>query len=141
MLVLNRDDCELKINPAFADLLEFELYKARDQRRLVAESELKTKTGVQGDTDLAIASTDPFAGGVIFSFKDPSYSFEQGGYHPVEVCINPFGNLRAILPHVTLGLLSPSLIRLRSDWVMPWFALRPLQLRTKAATLKLPQMA
>jgi len=96
MLVFDRSACVLKINPAFADLLEFELNKARLERGF-------TESSVN---DLE----DPFAGGVIFNFTDPTYSFEFGGYQPVVICINPSGELQYVTefsyvespPHIEL---------------------------------------
>jgi len=46
---------------------------------------------------------------------------------------------RAILPHEILGLLSPRFIHTRSELWGPQFVLCALQLRTKAALLKLSQ--
>jgi len=93
MLVLNREDCGLKIVSGFADLLDFELLKARDQRRLAA--------GTSGSE----SQDDPFAGGAIFSFKDPTYSAENGGFHPVEVCINALGKLQYVTDFAYVGAL------------------------------------
>jgi len=117
MLVLNREDCELKINPAFADCLEFELHQERMRRSSAGTS---IETGADTDTAKSVndvkehvvssedcaSSTpvaDPFSGGVIFSFKDPTYSFEEGGYHPVEVCINTFGKLQYVTDFAHVG--------------------------------------
>jgi len=73
MLNLDRKACALKIMPEFSDLLDAELNKARGLRK--------------------VDDSDPFAEGAVFNFKDPDDSFELGGYHPVEVCINSVGIL------------------------------------------------
>jgi len=99
MLVLDREDCTLKIHSDFADLLEFELHQARmrlSNEASVSDADVKDKSA---DVD----QDDHFAGGVIFSFKDPTYSFESGGYHPVEVCINSFGKLQYVTDFAHVG--------------------------------------
>jgi len=103
MLVLNRDDCELEINPDFADLLEFELHQTRVRRRGTGKSVNNKKAHADGNDDLSLQGDDPFAGGAIFSFKDPTYSYESGGYHPVEVCINSFGKLQYVTDFAHVG--------------------------------------
>ncbi|TXL02865.1 hypothetical protein BMR07_16740 [Methylococcaceae bacterium CS1] len=50
-------------------------------------------------------------------------------------------NRRAMLPHNILGLLSPTFIRLRSEWEMPWSPCVRLNYAKKPAPLRLPQMA
>jgi hypothetical protein len=57
---INIEDCSIPITTAFAELLEGEI----------------TKSGV-----------DP-QHGVILNFRDPDYSVESGGYHPVEIMIS-----------------------------------------------------
>ena len=34
--------------------------------------------------------------GVILNFRDPDYSAESGGYHPVEICVNSQGRIQYI---------------------------------------------
>ena len=41
--------------------------------------------------------------GVIVNFRDPGYSAEQGGYHPVEVMISPDGKIRYITDFSFVG--------------------------------------
>ncbi|TXL19224.1 hypothetical protein BMR03_09465 [Methylococcaceae bacterium HT2] len=48
---------------------------------------------------------------------------------------------RAMLPHEILGLLSPTFIRLRSEWEMPWSPCVRLNYAQNPAPLRLPQMA
>ncbi|GFO75127.1 hypothetical protein BPLS_P2157 [Bathymodiolus platifrons methanotrophic gill symbiont] len=48
---------------------------------------------------------------------------------------------RAMLPHNILGLLSPTFIRLRSEWEMPWSPCVRLNYAQNPAPLRLPQMA
>jgi len=83
MLVLNREKCVFKINSAFADLVEFELNKAQLNLKLPLET--------------------AFAGGAILVFRDPDYNYENGGYHPVEVCINHAGVLQYVTDFSHVG--------------------------------------
>ncbi|TXL18575.1 hypothetical protein BMR04_00055 [Methylococcaceae bacterium HT3] len=46
-----------------------------------------------------------------------------------------------MLPHNILGLLSPTFIRLRSEWEMPWSPCVRLNYAQNPAPLRLPQMA
>jgi len=38
-------------------------------------------------------SGNNFTNGVVINFKDPEYSAEQGGFHPVEIALNEKGRL------------------------------------------------
>jgi len=58
-----------------------------------------------GKTSGNESQDDPFADGAIFSFKDPSYSAEDGGFHPVEVCINALGKLQYVTDFSYVGAL------------------------------------
>lgn len=46
----------------------------------------------------------PASSSAIISFKDPSYSAEQGGYHPVEVFIKPDGEIMYITDFSYVGM-------------------------------------
>ena len=54
------------------------------------------------NTEIAITDKD-LSGGVILSFKDPGYSPESGGYHPVEICINWEGRIQYITDFAYVG--------------------------------------
>ena len=47
------------------------------------------------NTVLRESSSDT-SNGVILNFRDPNYSAETGGYHPVEISIDPEGNLQYV---------------------------------------------
>lgn len=70
MLKLNRKACALKILPSFAEIVDAELQKA-------------TANAENG-----------YENGVIINFRDPEYSAETGGYHPVEISLDAEGVLQ-----------------------------------------------
>jgi hypothetical protein len=41
--------------------------------------------------------------GVILNFRDPNYSAEDGGYHPVEICVNAQGRIQYITDFAYFG--------------------------------------
>ena len=41
--------------------------------------------------------------GVIINFRDPTYSVTNGGYHPVEIHVDPKGNLLSITDFAYFG--------------------------------------
>jgi len=41
--------------------------------------------------------------GVILNFRDPDYSAESGGYHPVEICVNAEGRIQYITDFAYFG--------------------------------------
>jgi hypothetical protein len=41
--------------------------------------------------------------GVILNFRDPDYSAESGGYHPVEICVNAEGRIQFITDFTYYG--------------------------------------
>lgn len=41
--------------------------------------------------------------GCIFNFRDPDYSAESGGYHPVEICIDEQGRLLYLTDFAYVG--------------------------------------
>jgi len=67
------------------------------------------KTLVLTDRLITIIETqikkDDFDGsnGVILNFKDPDYSAEAGGYHPVEIAINSEGEIQYITDFSYVG--------------------------------------
>jgi len=77
MLKINRSLCALPINPDFAAIIDAELAKADK------------------------ASPE----GCVINFRDPTYSAETGGFHPVEVSINASGVLQYITDFSYFGQL------------------------------------
>ncbi len=41
--------------------------------------------------------------GVVLNFRDPSYSAETGGYHPVEICVDGAGVLQYVTDFAYFG--------------------------------------
>ena len=41
--------------------------------------------------------------GVILNFRDPDYSAESGGYHPVEICVDAQGRIQYITDFAYYG--------------------------------------
>jgi hypothetical protein len=66
----------LTLSPAFVHLLEAEIAKANPS---------------PGD-------------GLVFNFRDPSYSVESGGYHPVEIGLDPSGRLLYVTDFAYVGM-------------------------------------
>ena len=42
--------------------------------------------------------------GIIFNFRDPSYSANSGGFHPVEICVNANGVLQYVTDFAYFGM-------------------------------------
>lgn len=53
------------------------------------------------ETDLVIAGV-PFP--VTLNFRDPSYSVDRGGFHPVEIAFDPAGCIQYITDFAYVGL-------------------------------------
>lgn len=55
-------------------------------------------------------------GGVILNFRDPEYSYESGGFHPVEICIDKQGALQYVTDFSYAGC--PPFVELAAelDW-------------------------
>jgi len=49
------------------------------------------------------ASNVDTSDGVILNFRDPDYSAESGGYHPVEICVNAEGRIQYITDFAYFG--------------------------------------
>jgi hypothetical protein len=49
------------------------------------------------------ASNVDTSDGVILNFRDPDYSAESGGYHPVEICVNAQGRIQYITDFAYFG--------------------------------------
>ena len=81
MLKINQQACALKIISAFADILDAELSKAA--------------IGLNPDC--------AFSSGAVINFRDPDYSFESGGFHPVEVYIDGLGVLQYVTDFSLVG--------------------------------------
>ena len=45
----------------------------------------------------------PQSAGVTLSFRDPNYSPERGGFHPVEICIAPGGRIQYVTDFAYVG--------------------------------------
>lgn len=60
--------------------------------------------------EMEAANRKTFRRGVVLNFKDPSYSFEEGGFHPVEVGINEEGQIIYITDFAYVG--SPPFVEL-----------------------------
>mgnify|MGYP004702643829 CR=1 FL=1 len=45
----------------------------------------------------------PQNAGVTLSFRDPDYSPERGGFHPVEICIDPRGRIQYVTDFAYVG--------------------------------------
>lgn len=54
------------------------------------------------ERELATAEPVP-ASGVILNFRDPGYSAETGGFHPVEICIRATGRIEYITDFAFVG--------------------------------------
>jgi hypothetical protein len=51
-----------------------------------------------------LATVEPVpASGVILHFRDPGYSAETGGFHPVEICIRATGRIEYITDFAFVG--------------------------------------
>lgn len=72
---IQRTDYRLKMQNAFIRILENELIK------------------------VGLVS-----GSVVFNFRDPDYSAEEGGYHPVEIAVDPGGRISYITEFVYVGM-------------------------------------
>jgi hypothetical protein len=48
--------------------------------------------------------------GVIINFKDPDYSLETGGYHPIEIMVSKTGNIQYITDFACGASAEPFLI-------------------------------
>lgn len=56
------------------------------------------------EEEIAKAAVAPSGGGVCLNFRDPDYSAEDGGYHPVEVRFEQDGTLSYITDFCFVGL-------------------------------------
>ena len=54
------------------------------------------------DKEIAASHVDT-AEGVILNFRDPDYSAESGGYHPVEICVDALGRIQHITDFAYYG--------------------------------------
>ncbi len=67
------------------------------------------------NTVLRESSADT-SNGVILNFRDPNYSAETGGYHPVEISIDPEGNLQYVTDFSYVGVLPFAELEKELDW-------------------------
>ncbi|MBF0273314.1 MAG: DUF2787 family protein [Magnetococcales bacterium] len=56
------------------------------------------------------------SGGVIVNFRDPEYSAETGGYHPVEVGIDPLGKIHYVTDFSFVGPPGYAELEKQLDW-------------------------
>ena len=56
------------------------------------------------------------SGGVILNFRDPDYSAEGGGYHPVEIGIDPAGKIHYITDFSYVGPPGYAELEKELDW-------------------------
>jgi hypothetical protein len=54
--------------------------------------------------------------GVIINFRDPSYSAQKGGYHPLEVHIDSKGSLLSITDFAYVGIPPFTELGIELDW-------------------------
>ncbi|MBF0192698.1 MAG: DUF2787 family protein [Magnetococcales bacterium] len=56
------------------------------------------------------------SGGVIINFRDPDYSADRGGYHPVEVGIDPLGKIHYVTNFSFVGPPGYAELEKQLDW-------------------------
>jgi len=54
--------------------------------------------------------------GIIFNFRDPTYSAETGGFHPVEICIDDKGVLQYVTDFAYFGWPPFVELGIELDW-------------------------
>ena len=92
MLVINRQQCSLPLLPEFANILDQVL------------AQVQTTMSPESDSTMASATIAPeIPSGYILKFRDPDYSAEHGGYHPVEVLVLPTGVLGYVTDFAYVG--------------------------------------
>jgi len=97
MLKINREACALAIYPAFADIVDAEL-----EKKLVNLG-LSAGAGAGAGEDSSLKVESAFASGAVINFRDPDYSFESGGFHPVEVYVDGSGVLQYVTDFSFVG--------------------------------------
>ena len=65
---------------------------------------------------LASSSTDSNGNGLIISFRDPSYSAQNGGYHPVEIHVDSKGDVLCITDFAYFGVPPFVELGIELDW-------------------------
>ena len=53
--------------------------------------------------EIELHSEVDITSGCIFNFRDPNYSAESGGYHPVEICIDENGRFQYLTDFAYVG--------------------------------------
>jgi len=53
--------------------------------------------------EIQLHSKVDISSGCIFNFRDPDYSAERGGYHPVEICIDENGCFKYLTDFTYVG--------------------------------------
>ena len=54
--------------------------------------------------------------GVIINFRDPTYSADSGGYHPVELSLSPSGDLQYLTDFAYFGMPPFTELGIELDW-------------------------
>lgn len=55
-------------------------------------------------------------GGLIINFRDPDYGAERGGYHPVEIGIDPLGKIHYVTDFAFVGPPGYAELEKELDW-------------------------
>ena len=71
---------------------------------------------VQLINDILHKSPGDVSNGVILNFRDPNYSAETGGHHPVEISIDPEGNLQYVTDFSYVGIPPHAELEKELDW-------------------------
>ena len=67
--------------------------------------------------DEVLAEKVPDAeGGTILNFRDPDYSAERGGFHPVEICVDANGVLQYVTDFAYFGRPPMVELGIELDW-------------------------
>jgi hypothetical protein len=68
------------------------------------------------ETEIKKSGEDP-KHGIVINFRDPDYSAETGGYHPVEVMVSASGHIQYVTDFSYCGGPFPELVK-ELDWDM-----------------------
>ncbi|MBF0190712.1 MAG: DUF2787 family protein [Magnetococcales bacterium] len=67
-------------------------------------------------TQIIHESGKNFSGAIILNFRDPNYSAEQGGFHPVEIGIDPLGKIHYLTDFAYFGPPGYAELEKELDW-------------------------
>jgi hypothetical protein len=71
---------------------------------------------VQLINDILLKSPGDVSNGVILNFRDPTYSAEKGGFHPVELSLSPSGDLLYLTGFAYFGVPPFVELGIELDW-------------------------